>query len=60
MKLFEGPIIIEPFKSPLDFQGWIKHDQSLPHDIEEQIASYNLHHPILAHHKTCKCYRCCK
>ena len=59
MKITEGPIICESYKEE-DPIGWLVSSINLPADIEEQIANYDLHHPILAHHKTCKCFRCVK
>lgn len=58
MRLFEGPTITESYVTIEDVKGWIAPSLDLPDDIDEQIANYDLHHPILAHHKTCKCYRC--
>ena len=59
MNLIEGPTICVSYKEE-DHIGWLARSINLPDDIEEQIASYDLHHPILAHHKTCKCFRCVK
>ncbi len=58
MRLFEGPTITVSYTPIEDVKGWIAPSLKLPDDIDEQIANYKLHTPILAHHKTCECWRC--
>jgi len=58
MKLFEGPQVLVSFKSPDDFASWVTKSITPPDDIKEQIRQYDLRNPILAHDKSCKCYRC--
>ena len=58
MKLLEGPQVLVSFKSPDDFAGWVSKSLNPPSDLDEQIRRYELRNPILAHHKSCKCYRC--
>lgn len=52
--LFEGPNIVMTWR-----EEGIKPLFVTEHKAsQEDIDNYNLHHPILAHHKTCKCWRC--